>query len=58
MPGPEVSVVAIVVKSLPANAGDKTHGFGKMPWWRAWQLTSVFLPGESHGQKSLAGYSP
>jgi len=47
-----------VVKSLPANAGDKRHGFGKMPWWRAWQLTSVFLPGESHGQKSLAGYSP
>ena len=27
-------------------------------WRRAWQLTLVFLPGESHGQKSLAGYSP
>ena len=25
---------------------------------RAWQLTPVFLPGESHGQRSLAGYSP
>ena len=25
---------------------------------RAWQLTSVFLPGEFHGQKNLAGYSP
>ena len=24
----------------------------------AWQPTPVFLPGESHGQKSLAGYSP
>ena len=25
---------------------------------RAWQPTPVFLPGESHGQKRLAGYSP
>ena len=31
---------------------------GKMPWRRAWQPTPVFLPGESHGQKSLVGYSP
>ena len=31
---------------------------GKIPWRRAWQPTSVFLPGESHGQRSLAGYGP
>ena len=31
---------------------------GKIPWRRAWQSTPVFLPGESHGQRSLAGYSP
>ena len=31
---------------------------GKIPWRRAWQLTLVFLPGESHGQRSLVGYSP
>ena len=31
---------------------------GKMPWKRAWQPTPVFLPGESHGQRSLANYSP
>ena len=31
--------------------------FGKMPWRRKWQPTPVFLPGESHGQRSLAGYS-
>ena len=31
---------------------------GKIPWRRAWQPTPVFLPGESHGQRSLAGYSP
>ena len=30
----------------------------KNPWRRAWQSTLVFLPGESHGQRSLAGYSP
>ena len=26
---------------------------GKVPWRRAWQLTPVFLPGESHGQRTL-----
>ena len=31
---------------------------GKIPWRRAWQLTPVFLPGESHGQRSLVGHSP
>ena len=28
----------------------------KIPWRRAWQPTQVFLPGESHGQRSLVGY--
>ena len=28
------------------------------PLERAWQCTPVFLPGESHGQRSLEGYSP
>ena len=40
----------------------RRHGFdtrvGKIPWRRAWQPTPIFLPGESHGQRSLAGYSP
>ena len=31
---------------------------GKIPWRKKWQLTPVLLPGESHGRKSLAGYSP
>ena len=39
----------------------KRHRFssclGKIPWQRAWQPTSVFLPRESHGQKSLEIYS-
>ena len=30
---------------------------GKIPWRRRWQPTAVLLPGESHGQKGLAGYS-
>ena len=52
-----------MVKSLPANAGDvKRHWFdpwvGKTPWRKTWQPTPVFFPGESHGQRSLVGYSP
>ena len=39
----------------------KKHGFdawvGKIPWRRKWQLSPVVLPGESHGQRSLAGYN-
>ena len=57
------SQVALVVKNLPANAGNIMKcGFdlwvGKIPWRRAWQPTPVFLPGEPHGQRSLVGYSP
>ena len=31
---------------------------GKIPWRRKWQPTPVLLPGKSHGQGSLVGYSP
>ena len=31
---------------------------GKIPWRGAWQPSPVLLPGASHGQRSLAGYSP
>ena len=34
------------------------HWVRKIPQRRAWQPTPVFLPGESHGQKGLVGYSP
>ena len=33
-------------------------GVGKIPWRRKRQPTPLFLPGEFHGQKGLAGYSP
>ena len=52
----------LVVKNSPASAGDMRLELdpwvGRIPWRRAWQPTPVFLPGESHGQRSLAGYSP
>ena len=31
---------------------------GRIPWRTAWQPTPGFLPGESHGQRSVVGYSP
>ena len=37
---------------------DSIPGSGRFPWRREWQPTPVFLPGELHGQRSLAGYSP
>ena len=51
------SLIAQSVKSLPAM--QETHSWvGKIPWRSKWQHTPVFLPGESHGQRSLEGYSP
>ena len=47
-----------------SNAGDlgsipgSDPWVGKTPWRRKWQLTPVFLLGESHGQRILVGYSP
>jgi len=57
------SQVALVIKNLPANAGDvKRCRFNlwvrKIRWRREWQPTPVFLPGESLGQRSLAGSGP
>ena len=48
-----------VVQNLPANTRHRFNPWiRKIPWRRAWQATPIFWPGESHGQKSLAGYSP
>ena len=47
-------------KESACNAGDPDSipaRVGKIPWKREWQPTSVFLPGEFHGQRSLASYS-
>ena len=49
-----------VVENPPANAGDtgSIPGLGRSPWRRVWQPTPIFLPGESHQQRSLTGCSP
>ena len=59
----------MLLKGFPGGASGKEpacqcrrHRFdpwvGKISWRRKWQPTPVFLPGESHGQTSLVGYSP
>ena len=47
-----------LLKNPFVNAGnlrdvDSHPWVRKMPWWRAWRPTLVFVPGESHGQRSL-----
>ena len=47
--------LALVVKKPPANAGDARNS---IPGEEKWQPVPIFLPGKSHGQKSLTGYRP
>ena len=49
--------LTLVVKNLSANAGDKRDRFDQIPCRGKWQPIPALLPGESHGQKSLVGYS-
>ena len=60
--GREASSVSQQVKNLLAMQETQEMQIDpwvrKIPWRRTWQPTSVFLPGESHRQRSLAGYSP
>ena len=51
-----------MVKNPPTNAGDaRDTGWDpwviKIPWRRKWLTTLVSFPGDSDGQRSLAGYS-
>ena len=49
--------MAQMVKNLPAMQDTRVGSLvGKIPWRRKWLPTPVFLPGKSHGQRSLAGY--
>ena len=56
--------MVLVVKNLPASAGRRERlrfdpWVGKIPWRRRKRHpTPVFLPGKSHGQRSLVGCSP
>ena len=51
------SQVGLMVKNPPDNAGDLKHRFylcvEKIPWRRERKPTPVFVPGKSHGQRSL-----
>ena len=48
-----------MIKSPPAMQETGVCSLGlKIPWKREWQPSPIFLPGEFHGQRSLAGYSP
>ena len=49
------SLVAQTVKRLPTM---RETWVGRIPWRRKWQPTPVLLPAESHGWRSLVGYSP
>ena len=58
----------VLIKGFPSGSMVKIHvqsrrwefnpWVRKIPWRRVWQSTPIFLPGESHGQGSLVGYSP
>ena len=52
------SLVAQMVKNLPAMKETRLDPWvGKIPWRKEWLHTPVFLPGEFHGWRSLAGFS-
>ena len=53
------ALVAQRIKRLPTMPKTRVQSLsGEDPWRRKWQPTPVLLPGESHGQRSLAGYNP
>ena len=68
--GPYICIVILEgINGLPRYLSGKESSYqcrrwgfdpwvGKIPWRREWQPTPVLLPGESHGQRSLVGYSP
>ena len=59
LPGSLAPLVAQMVKNLPAIQETWGRPLGREDLQRRkWQPTLVFLPGESHGQRSLAGYRP
>ena len=59
----KIPTCSLVIINPPTNAGVARNAkfspwIGNIPWRRKWQPTPVFLPGESHRQRSLEGYSP
>ena len=58
IPHHSASPVAQLVKNPPVNARDAESLGYEDPLEKEWQPALVLLPGKSHGQRSLAGYSP
>ena len=63
MPGSRLPQWLSWLKNLPASTGHAGNEGSipcvwKIPWRREWLTSPLFLPGESHGQRSLVGYSP
>ena len=56
------TMASLVAEEISIHLQCRRPGFdpwvGKIPWRWKWQPTLVLLPGESHRQRSLAGYSP
>ena len=58
---PELTRRGSTPSSVPTSCAtwaNYTNFVRKMPWRGKWKPTPVFLPGESHGQRSLRGYCP
>ena len=53
LPHPQCAFAHILIFFIAID-----HWVREIPWRRKWQPTSIFLPGKSHGQRSLACYSP
>ena len=51
-------VMAMVLAINLCRTPGFEHWVRKIPWSRKWQSTPAFLPGDPHGQRSPAGYSP
>ena len=51
--------IEVLVSNMASTLveGNEISKISKIPWRRKWQPTPVVLPGKSHGQRSLVGYS-
>ena len=55
----DLAAAAVILVGFPGGSDNKECPWvRKIPWRKAWQPTSVFLPGEFHAPRSLVGYSP
>ena len=54
-----VKILSLLLQTLKLGVKHNGIALSKgLTWRREWQPTPIFLPGESHGQRSLVGYSP